>query len=87
MMTTVIGDVVFDGKLWLQASLPDGKAVIDDVNRKSCGKCKHLAKATESWELPDIWWWECNARPGLANLKSFPFRDTKCKSYEAKDPS
>ena len=48
---------------------------------KSCGKCKHLHKEIEGWETPHIWWWECAARPGVANLTSFPFINTKCQSY------
>lgn len=46
-----------------------------------CGNCKHLTHQTESWEMPHIWWWECAARPAMANLKSFPFHNTKCKSF------
>ncbi len=50
----------------------------------SCHECKHLHRETESWELPDIWWWECAARPGLANLKSFPFHHTRCRAFDSK---
>jgi len=49
----------------------------------NCRACKHIRKETEGWELPHIWWWECLAKPAMPNLKSFPFRNTKCKSFEA----
>lgn len=31
--------------------------------------------------MPHIWWWECAARPAMANLTSFPFHNTECKSH------
>ena len=48
----------------------------------SCHACQHLHREAESWEMPHIWWWECSARPSMENLKSFPFRRTKCSSWE-----
>lgn len=49
----------------------------------SCYDCAHRHKEIESYEMPHIWWWECAARPGMANLKSFPFMVTNCKSFKA----
>jgi hypothetical protein len=48
----------------------------------SCYACQFLIRETESWEMPHIWWWECRERPAMANLKSFPFQKTKCKTWE-----
>jgi len=48
----------------------------------SCYFCKHLHRETESWEMPHIWWWECSAKPSMANLSSFPFKDTMCKAFK-----
>jgi hypothetical protein len=48
----------------------------------SCRNCKHFHRAEESWEMPHIWWYECSYREGMANLKSFPFTNTKCKGFE-----
>ena len=57
----------------------------------SCFTCKHRHshKKTESWELPHIFWWEhaCDARPGIANLKQFPFNKTECKEWKPNDRS
>lgn len=50
----------------------------------SCVSCKHFRRETESWEFPHIWWYECRKRPGMANAKSFPFTNTKCKAFEQK---
>ena len=49
----------------------------------SCRDCRHLRRESEGWEYPHIWWWECRARPAMENLRSFPFKDTKCASFEA----
>ena len=55
---------------------------------QSCFTCKHRHshKETESWEMPHIYWWEhsCNAHPGIANLKQFPFSETRCTEWAAK---
>lgn len=50
----------------------------------SCRVCTHLVLEYESWELPDIRWWECSKFPGRENLKSFPFMVTTCKGFEPK---
>jgi hypothetical protein len=47
----------------------------------ACRACQNFSREVESWELPGIWWYECAALPGMANLASFPFRATKCKRY------
>ncbi len=52
----------------------------------SCYRCIHLHKEIESWEMPYIWWWECSAQPTTANLKSFPFSNTKCKAFKCPSP-
>lgn len=50
----------------------------------ACGNCKHLRREQESWELPHIWWWDCARHPARANLRSFPFHHTTCKSFETR---
>ncbi len=57
------------------------------LGEKSCFNCAHLARWTESWEMPHIGGFECKARPANENLKSFPFRNTTCKHWkgEAKE--
>lgn len=52
----------------------------------SCYRCAHLHKEIECWEMPHIWWWECSARLGMANLRSFPFHSTKCKAWTPSTP-
>lgn len=49
--------------------------------RHRCHDCKDLSRATESWEMPHIWWWECGSHPGYENLRSFPFESTKCRDF------
>lgn len=49
-----------------------------------CRSCRHFRRETESWEFPDIWWYECRKRPGAPNLTSFPFVNTNCKAFEPK---
>ena len=61
------------------------------MDEVSCYACGNLRKANESWEMPHIWWWECNSpSAGKANLKSFPFHKTRCKDFcekVGKDPA
>jgi hypothetical protein len=56
---------------------------------KSCGNCKHYScvRQEESWEMPHVFWYEreCDVRSGVSNLKSFPFNNTKCEKFEAKN--
>jgi hypothetical protein len=47
-----------------------------------CRSCIYLSRESEGWEHPEIFWYECRERPGLANLRSFPFTRTKCASYK-----
>ena len=55
----------------------------------SCFTCKHRHshREIESWELPHIFWWihSCDARPVIANLKQFPFKNTNCKEWIPND--
>lgn len=44
-----------------------------------CFNCKHLSRQTESWEMPHVWWYECEARHANEYLLGFPWRQTKCK--------
>ena len=47
----------------------------------SCYNCGNYVRETESWEMPHIYWYECAAAPGMANLRSWPFHNTKCKHF------
>lgn len=49
----------------------------------SCRECKHVRRETESWELPHIFYYVCKKAPGMANLRSFPFKCTSCPHFEA----
>jgi hypothetical protein len=31
--------------------------------------------------MPHIWYWECLAHRNMANLSSFPFKNTNCKTF------
>ena len=53
----------------------------------ACHRCANLRREEESWEMPHIWWWECAYKEGMANLKSFPFRNTTCKGFTPIDIS
>ena len=54
----------------------------------SCFDCKYYSywRETESWEMPHIYtdMRECSKVPTNANLKSFPFLNTKCIHFENK---
>lgn len=52
-------------------------------DERSCFNCAHLARESESWEMPHIRWYECNARPANQHLKAFPFKHTTCKLHKA----
>ena len=52
----------------------------------SCWGCGNMVKETESWEMSHIYWYECVGSPGMANLRNFPFRNTKCKHYVKSEP-
>lgn len=53
-----------------------------------CYNCKnyHSYKETESYEMPHIFWYVfiCDARPSVANLKQFPFKNTNCEKFEGR---
>jgi hypothetical protein len=53
------------------------------TNQK-CVNCVHFFIDGEGWELPQYDFANCKARPNFANLKSFPFKNTKCRVYEEK---
>lgn len=48
----------------------------------ACRDCKHCERGMESWELPNIYWWECTAKTGYDALPSWPFETTKCGKFE-----
>jgi len=48
----------------------------------SCVMCKHFYIDGEGWELPQFNYPNCLKRKNYANLKSFPFVNTKCESYK-----
>lgn len=56
------------------------------MTTNSCYTCAHFHREEESWEMPHIWWYECSARPSMANLKSFPFTNTKCTLFKQFTP-
>lgn len=51
------------------------------VRLPSCYECQHLYRERESWEMPHIAWWDCARRPAMINLRSFPFKATKCATF------
>lgn len=51
----------------------------------SCKQCKYLRRESESWEMPDIRWWECRKHPEYEQLLSFPFQNTKCSDWVQRD--
>jgi len=51
----------------------------------NCRDCANLARETESWEMPHIFWFECVAKPHVANLTSFPFKSTQCKEFKRRE--
>jgi len=42
----------------------------------------YCIREIESWEHPDIYWYECAAKPNVDNLTSFPFKNTMCEYYK-----
>ena len=50
-----------------------------------CRHCAHLHRERESWEMPHIFWYECTAQPGMENLRSFPFKATKCTKFKQRE--
>lgn len=57
------------------------------VSKRSCYNCKHLYRDEESWEMPHIFTYECNARPHNSMLAQFPFKNTRCAVWEKLDSS
>jgi len=56
--------------------------ICDPVN---CRDCVKLRRETESWEMPHIFWFECEAKPHVSNLTSFPFKATRCKEFKQRE--
>lgn len=54
------------------------------LGKRDCRVCVHFIRQTESWEMPHIAWYECKKIPSMANLLSFPFRNTKCDQWITK---
>ncbi len=50
--------------------------------KNNCRDCKHIFRDEESWEMPHIYTYVCCARPSMSGLKSFPFKETDCASFE-----
>ena len=62
--------------------MSDKEPICDPVDCRNCAK---LRRETESWEMPHIFWFECSAKPHVANLKSFPFRATRCEEFQQRE--
>lgn len=51
-----------------------------------CRDCKYFyMDGDRLWELPQFDYPNCSKKPNFAHLKSFPFKDTKCKDFEVKE--
>uniref|UniRef100_A0A6H2A1Z4 Uncharacterized protein n=1 Tax=viral metagenome TaxID=1070528 RepID=A0A6H2A1Z4_9ZZZZ len=50
----------------------------------TCRDCRFYRRDYE-WEMPHIFWHECDMRPQMANLTSFPFKRTSCEYFKPKD--
>ena len=48
---------------------------------RSCRTCVYLRRKTESWELPNIVWYECAKVPQNSTLRQFPFKNTTCPHH------
>jgi len=55
---------------------------------KQCINCVHYSHNvdTDTDGYFSCEWVECAKRPSIGNLKSFPFKNTKCGMFEAKKP-
>lgn len=60
----------------------EGERVMD---AKSCRMCKYFFMESEGWEYQQYDYASCRKRPSMLWLKSFPFKNTKCKTFEAKE--
>jgi hypothetical protein len=50
-----------------------------------CVDCIHFTIESEGWEYRQFDYADCKRRPNMMSLKSFPFKNTKCMTYEAKE--
>ena len=52
----------------------------------SCSNCRHFEADQEDGNDGMGQWYEvCRARNGVSNLKSFPFKRTKCATFTTKE--
>ncbi|KZL02160.1 hypothetical protein PsAD5_00109 [Pseudovibrio sp. Ad5] len=50
-----------------------------------CEDCKHCSYEYDSEDhYITAEWFECHARKGIENLRSFPFKNTSCKQFVSK---
>ena len=52
-----------------------------------CRECRFFSKEFESWEMPDIYWFNCSRHPQYTHLRSFPFENTKCADFARRERS
>ena len=57
---------------------------MDDHAKQKCVDCIHFVIESEGWEFRQFDYADCKRRPSMMWFKSFPFTNTKCKTYEAK---
>jgi hypothetical protein len=58
---------------------------MSQTTNQKCTDCVYFFIDGEGWELPQYDYANCKRRPSMMWLKSFPFKNTKCKTYEAKE--
>jgi hypothetical protein len=49
-----------------------------------CYSCLHLKNEGGGWEYPQFNYKVCDKRPAYANLKGFPWVNTKCRFQEGR---
>jgi len=59
--------------------MANGKVPLAEPPKGGCFNCRHFRRASEGWEMPHIWGYECDARPANESLLGFPWTLTKCK--------
>ena len=55
------------------------------TNQK-CVDCIHFTIESEGCEYRQFDYADCKRRPSMMWLKSFPLKNTKCKTYQVKEP-
>lgn len=63
--------------------MTDKRLDLTPERRRKCFSCRFFAESWESWEMPNIRYYECRKRPSNENLKSFPFKNG-CKRFKRK---